>query len=296
MIQQEKFLPSQWLIRQVCKAQSNEMTEYLVYFKLADWIGSKNDQQVLRRIAEQEKLHAQFWQTYTQKIIGPSRIKTFLYYFLARFLGLTFTVKLMEKGEKQAQINYSKIAELIPEAKTIEKEESEHESQLLNILDEESLRYVGSMILGVNDALVQLTGVLAGFTFALQNTKLISLTGLITGIAAALSMAGSEYLSVKAERENKRPFKAALYTGIMYLVTAVLLILPYFLLSNLFLALGLTLSIAILIILFFTFYISVVQDLPFKRRFFEMAGISFGVSALTFLIGFLIMRFLGVAV
>jgi VIT1/CCC1 family predicted Fe2+/Mn2+ transporter len=60
--------------------------------------------------------------------------------------------------------------------------------------------------------------------------------------------------------------------------------------------LGVTLVIAILIILCFTFYISVAQDLPFKRRFFEMAGISLGVSAISFVIGYLVKGFLGVDV
>jgi len=42
---------------------------------------------------------------------------------------------------------------------------------------------------------------------------------------------------------------------------------------------------AILIILVFNFYISVAKDLPFKQRFFEMAGISLGVAVISFIIG-----------
>ena len=90
----------------------------------------------------------------------------------------------MEKGEENAQDDYQQLFEIIPEAETIMRNENQHESALLQLLDEEKLWYTGSIVLGLNDALVELTGALAGLTLALQNTKLISLTGLITGIAA----------------------------------------------------------------------------------------------------------------
>ena len=108
----------------------------------------------------------------------------------------------MEKGEEKAQTTYEKISKTIPDAKDIVEDEDEHERQLLDLIDEERLRYVGSMVLGLNDALVELTGALAGFTLALQNTRIVAMTGLITGVAASLSMATSEYLSTKSEGEG----------------------------------------------------------------------------------------------
>jgi hypothetical protein len=53
------------------------------------------------------------------------------------------------------------------------------------------------------------------------------MTGLITGIAAALSMAASEYLSTKAGETSKSAGKAALYTGGMYLAAVIVLVLPF---------------------------------------------------------------------
>jgi VIT1/CCC1 family predicted Fe2+/Mn2+ transporter len=172
-------------------------------------------------------------------------------------------------------------------------EESRHEKALLDMLDEELLRYVGSIVLGLNDALVELTGALAGFTLALGNTRLISLAGLVTGISAAFSMAASDYLSTKAEGDP-RAGKSALYTGVAYLVTVVLLILPYLLLSNKFLCLGITLAVVIAIIGVFNYYLSVAKDVDFRRRFLEMGAISLGVAAFSFLIGFLLKKLLGV--
>jgi VIT1/CCC1 family predicted Fe2+/Mn2+ transporter len=155
---------------------------------------------------------------------------------------------------------------------------------------------MGSIVLGLNDALVELTGALAGLTLALQNTKLIALTGLITGIAAALSMAASEYLSTKSEETEKHPVRASAYTGVAYVGTVLILILPYLILENFYLCLGCTLVAAVLIIGFFNYYISVAKDVPFGRRFLEMTGVSLGVAALSFLIGFVIRSFLGVEI
>ena len=202
----------------------------------------------------------------------------------------------MEKGEENAQDNYEQLRSTIQQAEAIIRDENDHENALIGLLDEERLRYMGSIVLGLNDALVELTGALAGFTFALQDTKLIALTGSITGIAAALSMGASEYLSTKSEETAKSPMKASLYTGGAYIVTVLLLILPYLILENFYVCLVFTLSVAVLIIAFFNYYISVAKDVPFKRRFLEMVGLSLGVAALSFFIGYLIRTFLDIEI
>jgi len=58
-----------------------------------------------------------------------------------------------------------------------------------DLIEEKRLEYTGSIVLGLNDALVEMTGALAGLTLALQNTRLIALSGLVTGIAAASDIA-----------------------------------------------------------------------------------------------------------
>jgi VIT1/CCC1 family predicted Fe2+/Mn2+ transporter len=152
-------------------------------------------------------------------------------------------------------------------------------------------------VLGLNDALVELTGTLAGLTFALQNTRLTALSGLITGIAASFSMGASEYLSNKAdEGRPAEAFKSALYTWVAYLITVFALILPYLLFSNYFLSLALTLTIGVVVILVFNYYIAVAKDWPFWPRFLEMAAISLGVAGLSFVIGILLRVFLQVDV
>lgn len=280
--------------------QKNEITEHHIYQKLAQRIKSPENQRVLKKIADDELRHYRDWRTYTQRDVKPDRLRIWGYYLISRILGFTFGVKLMERGEESAQESYERLRATIPEADAILREENEHEDALLELLDEERLRYTGSIVLGLNDALVELTGALAGLTLALQNTKLIALTGLITGIAAALSMAASEYLATKSEEEtgqaDKHPVRAATYTGIAYVGTVFVLILPYLILENFYLCLACTLAAAVLIIGLFNYYISVARDVPFKKRFLEMAGLSLGVAVLSFFIGFFIRSVLGVDV
>jgi VIT1/CCC1 family predicted Fe2+/Mn2+ transporter len=83
------------------------------------------------------------------------------------------------------------------------------------------------MHLGLNDALVELTGALAGLPLAFGDVKIIALSGLITGIAASLSITASEFIFTSAEDTEKKLGRAALYTGIAYVLTVTLLILPY---------------------------------------------------------------------
>ncbi len=277
------------------RMQQNELTESVIYEKIAGFAKGGENRKTLLRLSREEKAHYLVWQKYTGLEMKPEKAKILKYTLLARVLGFTFAVKLMEKGEENAQDEYALLLEEIPESAAIRKQEEEHEHALLEMLDEERLQYVGSMVLGLNDALVELTGSLAGFTFAMQNTRLIALSGLIIGISATFSMASSEFLAARSEGRTDA-LKSCTYTGIAYLFTVVALILPYLLLGTeqYILALILMLLVVVLIIAGFTYYTSVALDQPFKSRFMEMAGISIGVAVMSFFVGILAKQFLGV--
>ncbi|MGC8873636.1 MAG: VIT1/CCC1 transporter family protein [Chloroflexia bacterium] len=274
--------------------QHAEITEHHIYTRLARTQKSSENRGVLERIAADELRHARYWRELTGHEARPNWLRVTFYCLLARVFGFTFAVKLMERGEDRAQHQYSALVQDIPGAEAIASEESAHEEALIALLDEERLRYTGSIVLGLNDALVELTGALAGFSLALQDTRLIAMTGAVTGIAAALSMAASEYLSTRTEKTEREPLKAAVYTGITYLATVVLLILPYLFLRHYGLCLAATLLIAIGIVALFNYYVAVAQDVPFRRRFLEMALLSLAVAAVSFGIGFLLRTLFGV--
>ena len=276
--------------------QQTEITEYHIYKRLAKRVKSEENAKVLDQIAEDEFRHYKGWMQYTKEEVQPRWFFVWFYYFVSMAFGFTFGVKLMEMGEQAAQKNYADVAREIPEATKYQDEEDKHEHQLIEMLDEERLQYAGSVVLGLNDALVELTGALAGLTLALQNTKLIALSGLITGIAASLSMAASEYLSTRSEKTSKHPVRAAVYTGIAYITTVTLLILPYLLLDNYYIDLAISLTTAVIIIAVFNYYISVAKGESFRERFIEMAGLSLSVAAFSFVIGYFIRQWLGIEI
>ena len=277
------------------KMQQNELNESIIYEKIARFAKGEENRKTLRRLASEERAHYEIWKNYTNTELKPQRFKIFKYEWLARILGFTFAVKLMENGEEGAQKEYELLVEEVAESAAIRQQEEEHEAALLEMLDEERLQYVGSMVLGMNDALVELTGSLAGFTFAMQNTRLIALSGLIMGISATFSMASSEFLAAKSEGRTDA-FKSCCYTGVAYLITVALLILPYLLLDNtrFMTALFSMIAVVVLIIAGFTYYISVAKGERFKPRFWEMTLISVGVAVVSFFVGVLAKKFLGV--
>ena len=181
--------------KKIIQFQRTEITEYHIYKRLAKRIKSPENAQILDQIAEDELRHYEGWKKYSNEEVKPRWLHVWFYTIVSLLFGFTFGVKLMEQGEEAAQGNYMEVANEIPEAAKYQQEETVHEEKLIAMLDEERLQYAGSVVLGLNDALVELTGALAGLTLALQNVKLIALSGLITGIAASLSMAASEYLS-----------------------------------------------------------------------------------------------------
>lgn len=271
------------------RAQRNELTESIIYANMAKKVKDKHNQDVFKQISSEEKYHESIWHNYTGVEVKPEKFRIFYYSLIIRFLGITFGTKLLENNESKAAKVYAKLPKDFKEGKYLVEAETKHEGELLNMLKDKALDYLGSIVLGLNDALVELLGALAGFTLGLQNSKVIASVGIITGISAALSMAASEYLSTKTEgNTNVHPGTASVYTGLAYILTVILLILPYLLISNIYVSLLVMILIAVVIIAFFNFYISVVKSMPFKKRFLEMVSISLGVAAISFVIGLII--------
>lgn len=276
--------------------QRNEYTESIVYDRLASIEKDTSNSKVLRLISAEEKAHYYTLKKYTNTEVKPNRWRIAKYYWLARILGITFAIKLMESSENSVHREYARYTEC-EDLQRLSHEEEIHEEKLIGLINEERLEYMGSVVLGLNDALVEFTGALAGFTLALSDHKLIALTGSITGIAAALSMASSEYLSTKSEGDkSKHPAKAAIYTGIAYIITVVALVAPFILISNVLIALGVMLAMALIIIALFNYYYSVARGESFRKRFMEMAVLSFSVAGISFLIGYALKTFTGIDV
>ena len=285
------------IVQMVLRFQRAEATDHEVYRRMAARQKDGKNKAVLERIADDEKEHAAIWKRYSGRDVGPDRLKVFWCTILGILLGYTFIIKFMERGEEGTVEEYAALAGYAPETARIIEQEKRHETELQDMLDEERLRYVGSMVLGLNDALVELTGTIAGLTFALANNSLVALAGIITGVSATLSMAASNYLAERADGKEDA-FKSCLYTGIAYLITVVCLVAPYLLFpADMYMAaLGTMLLVVIAIIFAFNFYISVAKSLDFWKRFREMACISLGVALISFGIGLAAKKFLNIDV
>lgn len=280
--------------KQILREQRDEITAHHIYARLAKHVKDPKNSKLLLRISRDELRHYTFLKKLSGAEVKPDGLKIVFFTIISRLFGITFGVKLLEQGEDEAQQSYKSAAKKDAGFAKMLADEERHEQELIAMIDEERLRYMGSVVLGLNDALVELTGALAGYTFAFQNTRLIALTGLITGISATLSMAASEYLSTMHGEGDEDAGKSALYTGIAYVLTVCALVAPFFILTNPFVSLGLTLCTALFIIFVFNYYISVAKGTNFKERFFGMAAISMGVAVISFGIGVLVKKFIGV--
>ena len=278
------------LMQAVRKAQVDEELGANLYGFMADREKNAENKALLQKMSQDEKAHAKLWAGITKEDLQPSALRLLWMKCITVVLGFTFSVKSMQKAEKLAQSAYEQMQSELPEAAKALDDERRHEQILYNMLDEERLHYVGAMVLGLNDALVELTGAIAGVTFALANTRLVALTGIITGVSATLSMAASNYLAERAD-DNPNALKSSIYTGAAYLVTVALLVLPTQMYAA---AFGVMIATVILIILFFNYYISVAKEEPFFRRFAEMAVISLSVAVISFGIGLLAKKLLGI--
>lgn len=276
--------------------QQDELDSAVLYKQIAQSTKSDKERETLLSIAEDEQKHADAFEKYSHRSLKPNSFRIRLYLFFRYLLGYTFIIKLLEYGESRGINSYRSEIHQIPEVSQILADEEKHEKILMNLLDEERLHYIGDIILGMNDALVELTGSLAGYTLAMQNSKIIAMAGLITGISATLSMAGSGYLSAR-EDKSKNAVKSTIIIGLSYFITVVFLIFPYLIFpAGAYLwALAVTVLIALMIIAGFNFYISVAKDRPFGKGFWSMAGISIGVAVISFAVGYVVKHVLGIS-
>jgi vacuolar iron transporter family protein len=279
----------------VLQSQKDEETGALIYAFISKKEKNPDNAALLARMSADEQTHAAYWQSISKQKVKPDRWKLLRLKTLSLVLGYTFVIKRLINDETGAVGVYKTLKDEIPGAAGVQADEMRHEHELAETLDEERLQYVGAMVLGLNDALVELTGTIAGLSFALQNTRIVALSGIITGISATLSMAASNFLAERADG-NENALKSSVYTGVAYVITVAFLVTPYLLLPDTLwlLALICMICVVVLIILAFNYYISVAKTLPFRRRFTEMVSISLGVAVIAFLIGLLAKALLGV--
>jgi VIT1/CCC1 family predicted Fe2+/Mn2+ transporter len=293
-------------LEQIADTQAREeLFAYRLYSALARRVPAGKSRDLMDELARQEKSHVDFWLGVnggSEAAIRIPKLKYRLLVLASRILGPAFTIRWLERGEDQAITAYTGLlegGELNPvqqaHIRKMLDEEREHEQVLERGIEDERRLYLGAAVLGLNDALVELTGGLTGLVSSIREPKLIGFASLVVGIAASMSMAASNFLSVDiSDDSGLKPGKAATYTGTTYIVVVVGLVLPFFLLSDRHLALVISWAAAVAIIAAFSFYSAVMQGVTFLRRFVMMMGFGLGVAVISFVIGRVLGKLIGI--
>jgi len=278
----------------------DELFDSMLYAEMSNRAKNEETRKILLTMSQQERSHYEFWKKYAGdvKITFKDRVLLRIYFLLGKILGTVFTIKFLEKREGDTSKIYRKILE---EGK-IEKEDEDtlkrmieeetHENYFVSQIDEFALRYLGAIALGIADAIIELTGVQAGFIGFTGFSVVTGIAGLIVGVSASMSMAAAAYLQAKQEK-GKKPAVTALTTGIAYLFTVIALTFPYFINFQLLLAFTVSLTLALSILAFFSFYSSVIFDRKFFSDYLENVGIIFLVVVIGYLFGDLVKNYFG---
>jgi len=282
-------------LRQALRQQQNEINDHALYLALAQKEKEPANRALFEKIAAEELGHYRFWVQITNRELKASGMLVRFYLLMVTVFGTSFALKLVERREKGAEAFYRSLFDAYPQARQIYRQEHEHEHELIGMLRDEKLLYAGAVVLGMNDALVELTGTLSGIALAFDHALAVGITGAIMGIAASLSMAGSSYLEARENPDASiRAGMYAAYTGIAYFLTTLLLVLPFFVLDGIVPALASMFVGAFVSIILYNFYVAVAKDDSFVRRTSQMLLITFGVALISFAIGYAVHRYLGI--
>ncbi len=248
-----------------------------------------------------EYKHYLFWSKYCpDRKVGASTLKVNLIVFLRFLLEVTFAVKYLERGEAKVIKKYKGMANRIPSKamrafKEMIADEEEHERDFYEQFDEPHIKYISFIVLGLADALVEIAGIHAGSLGIYNSTELAGLAGIVAGAAASIAMASAAYAQAKAGFEGSASV-SAVYTGISYFITAVILATPYFLTKVMLNALFSSLALAVLLIAFISFYESIISGGVFRKDFIEITGIMFGATFALYILGFAIRHLTGITI
>ena len=118
------------LRRKLLLHQKNEITEHHIYAKLAESVREPENSRILESISQDELRHYHVWRNHTSEDAEPDQWRIWKYYWISRIFGFTFGIKLMERGEEDAQDSYDELQGVVAEAGTVIFEENQHEAAL----------------------------------------------------------------------------------------------------------------------------------------------------------------------
>jgi VIT1/CCC1 family predicted Fe2+/Mn2+ transporter len=294
--------PSSELARVAAKRMSDEYTDSALYKRLSKTVPQSSPfAEVLMHLSATEHGHYEFWRKYAPGE-GPKldRLKVVWILFLRRVFGLTFASRYLDRHESSVVEEYRALAGMIPESDRaafdrMVADEREHEQEFARKIESSTIRYISFIVLGLADALVEITGIHAGSLGIYNKTEYAGLAGVVAGAAASLAMASAAFAQAKQGFQGSAKL-SAVYTGVSYFITAIILATPYFLTSTMLFALTSSLTLAVIILAMTTYYSTVISGKPFSRDFLEILLIMLGVTVALYFFGYLIRDSLGITI
>lgn len=256
---------------------------------------------VFQRLSETEYKHYEFWKKYSPRTEAKvSRLKLYGIIIFEAIFGATFAVKFLERHEESTLRQYRHIGERIPQEdksrfEQMVKEEQELEVSLAQEVQSNFVKYMSFIVLGLADAIVEISGIHAGSLGIYSSTRLTGLAGIIAGAAASIAMATAAYAQAKQSFRGS-PKISAVMTGVSYFVSAACLAAPYFIETDPIYAMSASLSIAVVILLLTTYYNAVISTTHFLREFLELAGIMFGATLALYILGEIMRFYFGITI
>ena len=276
----------------------DELTDYKVYLALSRRERNPKFKEALVGLGETERGHYEFWRKFAPNAeVRAIRLRVYFVTLIRILLGLTFTLKFLERHESVVVRRYKQVEHFIPpEDKPrfdqMVADEEHHETYLMGGIEEGRVKYMAFIVLGLADAVVEVAAIHAGSLGIYRRTEIAGLAGIIAGMAASIAMASAAYAQAQQGFAGSAR-KSAFYTGISYLITAILLAFPYFLTLDQYFALGSSLAVGMVLVAFITYYDTVISTRVFKRQFLELGGIILGATGALYVIGVVIGNFLG---
>ncbi|WP_456369098.1 VIT1/CCC1 transporter family protein [Geoglobus sp.] len=303
-----------------------EFKDSLLYRTLADGERDEDLRREFIRIHTIEARHADFWRRFLEsRGVRPERVRvgrlSLWMVRLLRRISPALTSSLLEFNEMSAIIKYYdffRAYELSDgereELREIIVDEIEHEkffSGKKRLFGAENVR---DMVLGINDGLVEILGVVTGLSAVyVSRPDLVGMSGLVVGVAGALSMASGSFISVRSQRQvnetrvrlkailrelrgesieveeiRESELKSAIYTGTAYLCGVALPVIPYFIAETTAEALPLSLLLSAALLAIVGSLISLLSGIPLKKKAAEMLVAGMGTAFLSYLFGTLV--------
>lgn len=271
---------------------SHEFTDSKLYERLSVTVDESSPfAGILKQLSATEVKHYEFWKKYAPKERPKlNRIKLYWILFLRRVFGLTFASRYLDRHEASVVKEYQALEGLIPEADKrafdeMVADEQQHEQEFAQKVESTAVRYISFVVLGLADALVEISGIHAGSLGIYNRTEIAGLAGVVAGGAASMAMASAAYAQAKQGFHGSARL-SAVYTGVSYFVSAVLLATPYFLTPSMVYALTSSLGLAVVMLALATYYSTVISNKPFTKDFLEILAILLGATVALYFFGY----------